>query len=429
MPGREEPTSGRPATDAELITRYRETGADDVFDELGERHVDAARRLAVQLTCNEDAAENLLGEAFEIARTELARGDGPDLAFRPYMLTLVRNVSAEWSNDGHRLLLADGYDALATSREGVAEDSLAARAFARMPERWRVALWHTAVEGESPEDIAPLLGLSPSAVNTLVQRARDGLRRVYLQADLDDDTPRECHEMRDLMAEDARGRLSRRQRNTLDEHIDTCDRCRSVYRDVEEIDAHLPELVGGAVLGPFASAYVVPSGAPMMEGGGEPRRRRRAAPVAAVLAGVGIVVVGASAFAVISMSGNGDSHNTAESTPAVTDTNPAPSMQPSTGPNDWTAWPSHKPSKSATPDPHTTKPQPHTTGGDGGDSGDSSGNDHAGSVGDQSHTGDSSHSPSKSHSSSPTHKPPKSNSPTPSPTDTCGFLGAGCWFG
>lgn len=426
MPGRDEEPSGRPATDAELITRYRETGADDVFDELGERHVEAARRLAVQLTCNEDAAENLLGEAFEIARTELARGDGPDLAFRPYMLTLVRNVSAEWSNDGHRLLLADGYDALANSRDGVAEDSLAARAFARMPERWRVALWHTAVEGESPEDIAPLLGLSPSAVNTLVQRARDGLRRVYLQADLDDDTPRECHEMRDLMAEDARGRLSRRQRNSLDEHIDTCDRCRSVFRDVEEIDAHLPELVGGAVLGPFASAYVVPSAVPMMQDDGEPRRRRRAAPVAAVLAGVGIVVVGASAFAVISMSGGGDSHNTAESTPAVTDTNPAPSTQPSTGPNDWTAWPSHKPSKTDTPTPHTTAPKPHTSGDNSGDS--SSGNSSSGNVGDQSHTGDSSHSPSH-HSSSPTHKPPKSNSPSPSPTDTCGFLGTGCWFG
>lgn len=424
MPGREE-TSGRPATDAELITRYRETGADDVFDELGERHVDAARRLAVQLTCNEDAAENLLGEAFEIARTELARGDGPDLAFRPYMLTLVRNVSAEWSNDGHRLLLADGYDALAASREGVAEDSLAARAFARMPERWRVALWHTAVEGESPEDIAPLLGLSPSAVNTLVQRARDGLRRVYLQADLADDTPGECHEMRDLMAEDARGRLSRRQRNTLDEHVDACDRCRSVYRDVEEIDTHLPELVGGAVLGPFAPAYIVPSGAPMMEDDGEPRRRRTA-PVAALLAGVGIVVVGASAFAVISMSGADGSHNTAESTPAVTGTNPAPSTQPSTGPNDWTAWPSHKPAKSDTPKPHTTAPTPRTSGG----KHSSSGTGHSGNVGRQTPTGQSSRPPAH-HSSSPARhsSPPKTSAPSPSPTDTCGFLGAGCWFG
>lgn len=428
MPGREDATSGRPATDAELITRYRESGDDDVFDELGERHVEAARRLATQLTCNEDAAENLLAEAFEIARTELARGDGPDLAFRPYMLTLVRDVAAEWAQDGKRLLLADGYDALAASRDAVTDDSLAARAFARMPERWRVALWHTAVEGESPADIAPLLGLSPSAVNTLVQRARDGLRRVYLQADLDDEVPRECHEMRDRMAEDARGRLSRRQRGALDEHVDTCDRCRAVYRDVAEIDANLAELVGGAVLGPFAAGYILPPDVSMAAEAGEPRRRR-AMPVAAVFAGVGIVVVGASAFAVISMSGSDDTHNTAQATPGATA--PGTTAQPSTGPSDWTAWPSHKPRKTTnTPDPNTTSARPHSP-----DSHD--GKHKGGNVSGGQHGGDSSKSPSKRPPSTQpqptksTHRPSptKSNSPSPTPSDTCGVLDPSCWFG
>ena len=421
--------SGRPATDAELITRYRESGADDVFDELGERHVEAARRLAVQLTCNEDAAENLLAEAFEIARTELARGDGPDLAFRPYLLTLVRDVAGEWSRDGKRLLLADSYDAQVASRDGASDDSLAARAFARMPERWRVALWHTSVEGESPADIAPLLGLSPSAVNTLVQRARDGLRRVYLQADLDDEVPQECHEMRDRMAEDARGRLSRRQRGALDEHIDTCDRCRAVYRDVAEIDANLPELVAGAVLGPFAAGYIVAPDPSMAEAAAEPRRRR-AAPVAAVFAGVGIVVVGASAFAVISMSGGDDTHNAAQATPGVTGTAPGTSAQPSTGPRDWTAWPSNKPHKTSnTPDPNTTSAHPHTSS--------PSGNDghKGGNVSDGQQSGRHSKTPATRRPSDPQpsksrHKPSptKTTSPSPSPSDTCGFLGANCWF-
>lgn len=434
MPGREDPTPGRPATDAELITRYRDSGADDVFDELGERHVEAARRLAAQLTSNEDAAENLLAEAFEIARTELARGNGPDLAFRPYLLTLVRDVAGEWSTDGKRLLLSDGYDALAAARDGVDDTSLAARAFARMPERWRVALWHTAVEGESPADIAPLLGLSPSAVNTLVQRARDGLRRVYLQADLDDEVPRECHDMRDRMAEDARGRLSRRHRGALDDHIDNCDRCRAVFRDVAEVDASLGKLVGGAVLGPFAAGYVLPPDPSMAEEAGEPRRRR-AVPLAAVFAGVGIVVVGASAFAVISMSGGDDTRSTAQATPGARTTAPGTSAQPSTGPRDWTAWPSHRPhrSESDTPDPHTSSAPSHTASDsdDGGDDDD----------GDQSHEprtrqpgghvpssqpqSPSHPQPSKSHHSSP---PPETHSPTPTPSDSCGFLDPSCWF-
>ena len=428
MPGREDATAGRPATDAELITRYRESAEDDVFDELGERHVEAGRRLATQLTCNEDAAENLLAEAFEIARTELARGDGPDLAFRPYMLALVRDVAGEWAQDGKRLLLADGYDALAASRDAVADDSLAARAFARMPERWRVALWHTAVDGESPAGIAPLLGLSPSAVNTLVQRARDGLRRVYLQADLDDEVPRECHEVRDRMAEDARGRLSRRQRNALEEHLDACDRCRAVYRDVAEIDANLAALVGGAVLGPFAPGSILPSAVPAAAAAGAPRRRR-AMPVAAVFAGVGIVVVGASAFAVISMSGGDDSRTTAQATPGATA--PGTTAQPSTGPSDWTAWPSHTPRKTtSTPHPSPTSARPHSP--------DSHNGEHkGGNVSDGRHGGDSSESPSKHQPSShprptkSTHKPSptKSNSPSPSPSDTCGFLDPSCWWG
>ncbi len=43
------------------------------------------------------------------------------------------------------------------------ERSPALRAFARLPERWQTVLWHTVVEGESPQRLAPLLGLTPKA--------------------------------------------------------------------------------------------------------------------------------------------------------------------------------------------------------------------------------------------------------------------------
>lgn len=434
MRGREGATSGRPATDAELISRYRDDRDEDVFDELGERHVEAARRFAGQLTCNDEAAENLLAEAFEVARAELVRGDGPDLAFRPYVLALVRDVAGAWASDGKRLLLADGYDALASSRDAVDENSLAARAFARMPERWRVALWHTAVEGESPAGIAPLLGLSPAAVNTLVQRARDGLRRVYLQADLDDDVPRECHETRDLLAEEARGRLSRKDRAALDEHIDACGRCRAVARDVEEIDASLTELVGGAVLGAFAPAYALPPDPSAAERGAA-APRRRVAPLAAVFAGVGIVVVAASAFAVINMSGSdGTDSAAARATPGASST--APSTQPSTGPSDWTARPSHRAHHhSATPSPSASTPGRSTAPA----SNTSSPQHHSRSHGSAthhpsgrltSHPDPTGGRPSKSKKPDPT--PSKSHghssSPSPSPTKTCNPWNPACWF-
>ena len=40
------------------------------------------------------------------------------------------------------------------------ESGLAARAFARLPERWQTVLWHTEVEQECPADVAPVLGLT-----------------------------------------------------------------------------------------------------------------------------------------------------------------------------------------------------------------------------------------------------------------------------
>jgi hypothetical protein len=62
--------------------------------------------------------------------------------------------------------------------------SLASRAFARLPERWQEALWHTEIEGLSPADAAPLMGLSPNGMSALAYRARGGLREAYLQVHL-----------------------------------------------------------------------------------------------------------------------------------------------------------------------------------------------------------------------------------------------------
>jgi hypothetical protein len=71
------------------------------------------------------------------------------------------------------------------------ESSVAARAFRRLPERWRTVLWLTEVEQESPAEVAPLLGLSPNAVAALAYRAREGPAPAYLQEHLANGGPRE----------------------------------------------------------------------------------------------------------------------------------------------------------------------------------------------------------------------------------------------
>src|SRR5512132_1127731 len=68
--------------DAELISAVR--GGDvDAYGELFARHVDAARRLARQLSGPADA-DDLVSDAFTKVLTVLQRGGGPDLAFRAY---------------------------------------------------------------------------------------------------------------------------------------------------------------------------------------------------------------------------------------------------------------------------------------------------------------------------------------------------------
>ena len=67
-----------------------------------------------------------------------------------------------------------------TAVEGF-ESAAAARAFASLPERWQLVLWHTEVEGQKPADVAPLLGMSANSVSALAYRAREGLRQAFLR--------------------------------------------------------------------------------------------------------------------------------------------------------------------------------------------------------------------------------------------------------
>jgi hypothetical protein len=65
-----------------------------------------------------------------------------------------------------------------------AQVSLAADAFASLPQRWRMVLWHTEMEGETPAQVAPLLGMTPNSVSALAYRARKRLRKTYLDHDV-----------------------------------------------------------------------------------------------------------------------------------------------------------------------------------------------------------------------------------------------------
>ena len=177
-------------SDAELISRVR--GGDlAAYGELYERHVDAARRLARQLARGPDA-DDLVSDAFAKVMTVLQNGGGPDVAFRAYLLTAVRRLHIDRIRSQSKLTTSDDmtqFDPGVPFHDPAVagfESGAAAKAFASLPERWQLVLWHLEVEGQKPADVAPLLGMSANSVSALAYRAREGLRQAFLTAHLAD---------------------------------------------------------------------------------------------------------------------------------------------------------------------------------------------------------------------------------------------------
>ena len=125
------------------------------------------------------------------------------------------------------------------------ESRLATRAFTRLPERWQTVLWRTAVEQESPADVAPLLGLTPNGVSALAYRAREGLRQAYLQEHLsnrvlDPHRRTDGHDATvDRLGAWARGSLSARQQAQVDSHLATCPNCRALAAELADVSGGL----------------------------------------------------------------------------------------------------------------------------------------------------------------------------------------------
>ena len=252
------PASAR--DDGELIAAVR-AGDTEAYGELFARHADAARRIARSMT-DPIAADDLVSEAFTKVLVVLQRGGGPDLAFRPYLLTAVRRLGVDGARGTKRTRPTDDQAVLdpAAPLEDSAvsgfEKNAAARALASLPERWQAVLWHTEVEGQKPADIAPLLGMSPNAVAALAYRAREGLRQAFLTMHVEDAGEEACATARAHMGAYIRGGLSRREAAKLAAHIESCRPCAAIYLELVEANGELRGLLAPIVLGSAAAAYL-----------------------------------------------------------------------------------------------------------------------------------------------------------------------------
>ncbi|HEY2176836.1 MAG TPA: sigma-70 family RNA polymerase sigma factor, partial [Mycobacteriales bacterium] len=245
------------------------------YGQLWERHADAARNLARQLTRSDADTDDLVAEAFARVLDVLRSGGGPETAFRPYLLTTVRNTFYDKTRRDRRLTLSDDMDEHDpgvpfddTALSGL-ESTLAARAFARLPERWQTVLWHTEVEGAEPADVAPLLGLSPNAVSALAYRAREGLRQAYLQVHLSTATDRSCQITVENLGAWTRNGLARRDAVRVERHLSGCADCRALADELLDINSGLRGIIAPLVLGaPLVAGYLKASKASAGSGAG-----------------------------------------------------------------------------------------------------------------------------------------------------------------
>lgn len=247
-------------SDGELISAVR-AGDADAYGELFARHVDAARRLARQLVSPGDV-DDLVSEAFAKVLVVLQRGGGPDLAFRAYLLTAVRRLhvdrirqTARLHTTGDLTPFDPGIPFRDTALEGF-ESTAAARAFASLPERWQLVLWHTEVEEQKPAEVAPLLGMTANSVSALAYRAREGLRQAYLAMHTQSVEDDACARTRASLGAYVRGGLSRRDATKVEQHLEECRRCAAIYLELTEVNSRLGALLAPLLLGTAAAAYV-----------------------------------------------------------------------------------------------------------------------------------------------------------------------------
>jgi RNA polymerase sigma factor (sigma-70 family) len=239
----------------------------EAYEDLYVEHAPAARRVALSMV-PPDVADDIVAEAFTRVLGAIRAGGGPGVTFRGYLLAAVRNLASDWQRTRHRTTLLGDVDAEAGDRsaersaaisricrgaedqaEARAETRLVARAFAGLPARWRAVLWDLEVEGRAPAAVAPVFGVSANGVSALAARAREGLKQAYLQEHVGANVPTTCRAYRDALGAGARGRLSRRRRVAVDEHLRACPACAELFTELTELSSRL-----GAILTPAALA-------------------------------------------------------------------------------------------------------------------------------------------------------------------------------
>lgn len=264
--------------------------SDRAFERMYRKHVHDVYRYALGMLRNPDDAEDVTQTTFMNAYRAFERGERPRQA-QNWLMTIAHNVCRQrFRNASRRPTETEWDDALAAP---VPDDDTGPsiadvqRALEHLPFNQRSALVMRELEGRSYAEIAAVLELTVSAVETLLFRARRALRE-QLEGALT------CGEAERSISRQLDGALPREERGRLRAHLRECKEC---ARDARRLRAQRAALKGlGAVPLPASLISWVGGGSAAAAGGsalGAGLLAKGAAVVAAgaVVAGAGHEVV------------------------------------------------------------------------------------------------------------------------------------------
>jgi RNA polymerase sigma factor (sigma-70 family) len=198
--------------------------ADKAFERLYERHVHDVYRYAAGMLGATADAEDVTQTTFLNAYRAFKQGTRPEKP-KPWLITIAHNVCRQRFRQAQRRPHEVEFDE--RFGEGT-EDEISApsaedlrRALSQLAPNQRAAIVMRELEGCSYAEIADVLGISVSALETVLFRARRALRE-QLEEQLT------CQEAAFALNKQLDGRASRAERRALRAHLRACAECNSL---------------------------------------------------------------------------------------------------------------------------------------------------------------------------------------------------------
>ena len=193
------------------------------LDELYRAHAAEVYRYAYAVLGNAADAEDVMQTTFVNALRALERGEKPRKPTN-WLITIAHNLIRQrfrqQQSRPHEVELDRDIASFEADDDGPSIDDLV-RALQRIPPTQREALVLRELEGRSYKEIASILDVSPTALETLIFRARRSLAEEL-------ENLVTCDRAELALSQQTDGRLGRKERKRLVAHLDECPSCARV---------------------------------------------------------------------------------------------------------------------------------------------------------------------------------------------------------